>query len=314
MPTSSQDWPGVAPARKSSSLKLLPNTDGLASSDGDTLHVRQAVRIVSCDTPESHYPTAGTPLSAQKKLDSCRKRLESGFFNTTLPEALRNYLLERLTPTAGAEQIEAGKLAHQAFEKMLKSRLKSGEKKLDLGVLPAGEIIDSYGRMLAYLTPWLKPNKNGEIPPRDSPQRKTFNLQLMEEGWAAFFPIYGSLPSKKADFLMAVQAARAAWKANRGVWKQFGPGFLLGYEFRLCVKLGDAKQSDAKKLSATAFTRHCVDISGMTWHDVGKFDFHAVPPSDRLWYWDTDKVEARTALGLPAAPTKTPAKKVPTKR
>lgn len=33
-----------------------------------------------------------------------------------------------------------------------------------------GEVIEENGRLLAYLTPWLKP----PLPPRDDPRRRTF--------------------------------------------------------------------------------------------------------------------------------------------
>ncbi len=297
---SSSSWPGGAPARKSSAKKIIAEKTGKSASDGDTLHVKQAVRLVSCDTPESHYPSANSPQAAAAKLATCLKRLKAGDFDAHLPKELRTYLAKKLTTNAGAEQIKAAELAHDAFEEMLKTRLNKGGIKRDLGVLPTGEVIDSFGRMLAYLTPWLNAKKETIPKDRADPDRKTFNLQLIEEGWAAFFPIFGSLPTVKADFELAVKGARAAWKAKAGAWHEFGADFLLGYEFRMCVKLGQPMKAGvtAKTLVDGAFSRSCVDISGKTWRDVGPHGFHAVPPSDRLWYWLTDKAEAKKALGL----------------
>lgn len=300
-------WPGGQSARKSSSKKLLPAADGKAASDGDTLHVSQAIRLVSCDTPESHYPSASSAKAAQSKLDTCRKRLENGDFDAHLPKKLRDYLLKRLTKNAGQEQIDGANLAHDAFERMLAKRLVNAatKKKRGLGVLPAGEVIDSYGRMLAYLTPWYDTKKE-KLPPKDDPDRRTFNLQMVEEGWAAFFPIHGSLPSTRADFDLALKAARLAWKKKRGVWKHYGANYLLGYEFRMCVKLGmpyKAKTATsaavtAKTLCTGAFQRVCIDATGAKWKEVGLHGFWEVEPPNRLWVWNDDIATARKQLPL----------------
>ncbi|MFO1486507.1 MAG: thermonuclease family protein [Verrucomicrobiaceae bacterium] len=306
MPKSSTQWPGGAPARKSSAKKILQEKDGQSASDGDTLHVKQALRLVSCDTPESHYPTANSVDAATKKLKTCRERLEKGDYDAYLPRELRAYLLKRLTATAGKQQIDAANRAHDAFEKMLKNRLNKGGIKRQLGVLPTGEVIDSYGRMLAYLTPWFDSKKETVPKDRAHPDRRTFNLQMVEEGWAAFFPIYGSLPTHRQDFDLGVKAARVAWKKKAGVWKLFGKNFLLGYEFRMCVKLGQpykaktgtSKAVTAKTLAEGAFARHCVDISTSKWKDVGLHGFWNVEPPNRLWFWSTDQKEALKALGV----------------
>jgi len=70
-------------------------------SDGDTPTIEQPIRMVSCDTPEkAQY--AGGPAKSRPKLDTCRDRLSGGFYDV-LPDALRDYFMERLTPDA-AEQ------------------------------------------------------------------------------------------------------------------------------------------------------------------------------------------------------------------
>ena len=61
-------------------------------------------------------------------------------------------------------------------------------------VIPTGEIIDIYGRLLAYIAPWFDGGQNDPLPPIGDPRRKTFNLDMIENRWAAFFPIYPSLP------------------------------------------------------------------------------------------------------------------------
>jgi hypothetical protein len=131
------------------------------------------------------------------------------------------------------------------------------------------------------------------LPPKASPERLTFNLNMIENGWAAFFPIYRSLPADD-DMNLAITAAEAAWNAKRGVWKTFGKHFLLGYEYRMCIKLALAKT--APKGIADAFQRACVDLR--TLKVVGKFGFADVPPPYRLWVWQEDLQEAISALGL----------------
>ena len=131
------------------------------------------------------------------------------------------------------------------------------------------------------------------VPPPGDPRRNTFNLDMIANGWAAFFPVYPSLP-KNPDLAKALAAADAAWTSSAGAWGEFGTDLLLAYEYRLCIKLGTAK--DAKSGMQAAFQRHCVDLRNLS--DVGKYGWAEVPPSQRLWYWHDDGDVARPALGL----------------
>ena len=264
----------------------------LRSSDGDTLLVEQPIRLVSCDTPEK-APYAGAPAVSQPKLDRCRQRLENGFYNA-LPADLRNYLIERLTQDAAERHISAAVDASAHFEDLTGRRLTlpSGNQRR-VAVLPSGEIIDTYGRMLAYIAPWYNGPPNDPIPPVGSPDRHTFNLNMIADGWAAFFPIYPSLP-KIQDMRLAVTAAEEAWDQKLGAWEFYGENLLLGYEYRMCIKLAAAPNAD--KGISDAFQRVCVDLR--TLKIVGKFGFPAVPPSLRLWVWEADVPEARTELAL----------------
>ena len=93
---------------------------------------------------------------------------------------------------------------------------------------------------------------------------------------------------------LAIAAAEVAFDEKRGAWDEFGETVLLGYEFRMCVKLGTA----ANQLSGIreAFQRICVNLRNM--REVGRFEFHAVPPCHRLWIWEDDIVRARHDLGI----------------
>jgi endonuclease YncB( thermonuclease family) len=262
------------------------------SSDGDTLVVQQPLRLVSCDTPEkSQY--AGGPAVSQPKLDRCRQRLVGGFYDA-LPAALRAYLVEKVTPDAAQRHVTAGMEASAAFDTLLEQRLvrPDGTARRS-AVIPTGEIIDRYGRMLAYVSPWFAGTAADPVPPKNDPARRTLNLDMIASGWAAFFPVYPSLPSLD-DMRAATAAAELAWNGKQGAWHTQGARLLLGYEYRACIKLAQAES--ATKGIADAFQRVCIDLATLT--NVGPFGFHAVPPSLRLWVWQDDLARATADLGI----------------
>jgi endonuclease YncB( thermonuclease family) len=264
----------------------------LRASDGDTLIVEQPIRMVSCDTPEkAHY--AGAAPVAQPKLNRCRQRLQDGFYGA-LPASLRNYLIGKLGPDAAQRHISAAIDASAHFDALVSRRLTRPDGRIrKTAVLPSGEIIDSYGRMLAYIAPWFDGPPSDPLPPVGSPERNTFNVDMIADGWAAFFPIYPSLP-RLADMRLAVIAAEQAWDQKLGAWAAHGEDVLLGYEYRMCIKLAAANTA-ADGLSG-AFQRVCVDLR--TLQIVGKHGFPSVPPSLRLWVWEQDVNAATAELGL----------------
>jgi len=261
----------------------------ISHSDGDTPLIQQPVRMVSCDTPEKAGYAGGEAL-AQRKLDTARERLEGGFYDA-LPEGLRRHLVARLGPDAARRHQQAGQLAGEAFGRLLTERLvRPDGQRRPLAVVPTGDLIDRYGRLLAYFAPHFSKK---ELPPRGDPARRTFNLDMIDNGWAAFFPVYPALP-RNDDLQLAVDAAAAAWNGRRGAWRAFGRSLLLGYEYRMAIKL--ATEATPAKGIAAAFQRGCVDLR--TRRDVGAFGWWKVPPPYRLWYWLADLPRARVDLGL----------------
>lgn len=263
--------------------------------DGDTVDIVQPVRMVSIDTPEkAEY--AGVPSVAQVKLDRCRQRLLDDTY-IMLPEPLRQYLIDRITPDAAQRHIAASARAAEEFAKMRAARLEpvpAGQQP-KVGVIVTGDVMDENGRLLAYVTPWLK----APLPHRDDPRRKTFNLEMVETGWAALFPIYPSLPTDD-DFNRALFAAEQAWTQKSGAWNEFGTDLLLGYEYRACIKLG-AADNPANPIPPVAriteaFRRICVDIRNHT--ILGRYGYHRVDPPYRLWIWPEHLHQARDALRL----------------
>lgn len=251
--------------------------------------------MVSIDTAESKI--GGAPATAQRTLDRCRMRLAAGDFDE-IDEPLRTHLRDRLTADAAQRHLNAGARAAKEFERMRSQRLEfnpdTGQAKV--GVIVTGEVIEENGRLLGYVTPWLKP----PLPPRDDPRRRTFNLELIETGWAVFFPIYPSLP-RDGDLNLALQAAEKAWQHKLGAWQEFGEDVLLGYEYRACLKLGAADPDDEPPVAsatrvAGAFRRVCVDIR--TREILGLYGYHRIAPPYRLWIWKQDLAEARETLNL----------------
>jgi endonuclease YncB( thermonuclease family) len=259
--------------------------------DGDTPTIDQAIRMVSVDTPEkAQY--AGKPETAQPKLDRTRQRLTDGTYDA-LPADLRDYLVDKLTPDAAARHIAASDRATTAFIALLTERLTRPTGTVRrTGVIPTGEIIDTHGRMLAYLVPWYD---SDELPAdKNDPKRRTFNLDMVANGWGAPFMIYPSLP-KNDDLHLFMTDARVAWDEPRGAWDEFGRDVLLGYEYRMCIKLADVDDPPAAAIK-NAFERSCVDLRTVT--DVGPYGWADVPPPERLWYWTKDAEAAKADLGL----------------
>ena len=262
------------------------------TSDGDTPVIEQPIRMVSCDTPEkAHY--AGRPEVSQVKLNTCRERLTNGFYNE-IPADLRHYLITRLTADAAERHVEAGNRATQVFDDLLQHRLTRPDGTMRrIASIPTGQLIDSHGRLLAYIVPWFSGSQNDPVPERNSTDRRTINLDMIENGWASFFPIYPSLP-RDSDMNVAIVAAVKAWDARNGIWKEFGDEVLLAYEFRMCIKLGTAET--AERGMKSAFQRICIDLRDLT--EKGLYGWHAVPPPYRLWVWKDEIEQARSDLGL----------------
>lgn len=261
-------------------------------SDGDTPKILQSIRMVSIDTPEK-AGYAGRPELAQPKLDKARQRLQDGFY-PAIPDGLRDYLVDRLDAGAATRHIAAGEQASREFDLLLKDRLTrpTGTQR-PVATVPTGEVIDRYGRMLAYLAPWFSGGASDPIPPKGDPARRTFNIDMIASGWAAPFMIYPSLP-QNSDLDLLYEESKAAWTKKRGAWAVHGRKLLLGYEYRLAIKLGTAP-SKAKGMAA-AFQRICIDLRNKT--SVGLDQWHAIPPPHRLWVWADDATEASAALGI----------------
>lgn len=200
-------------------------------TDGDTPYVSMAIRMLSIDTPEVHYPGNQDPSRHDEKLAELAGWMQES--KAPLHPGLASYLHPKVaTGHAGTLQKQQAEAATAAFQKMLDLKLtKPNGEKRPLFLRTANEPFDQYGRILAYISPNYN-EKEREGMSRQ--ERATFNLMMVESGWAASFPIYPSLP-RHADLLMLKEAAEEAFQNNREAWAD--PIMLTGYEFRMCYKL-----------------------------------------------------------------------------
>jgi len=284
-------------------VDLLGKKGFLRVTDGDTPYVSMSVRMLSIDTPEVHYPSNQKPSKQDADLAELAEWIDKK--KTPVSSGLGDYLYPRLaTGKAGTLQEEQGERATSAFQKLLDEKLTfPNGKKRALFLYAADEHFDQYGRLLTYMAPNYTPN---EIETMSRRERATFNLLMVETGWAASFPIYPSIP-RVVDLVMLQETAKDAFDKKRGIWAD--PMTLTGYEFRMCVKLHDVtkKLLGKKKLSRSEregwISRYCLD---MTTREVFfPQDYFKVKPYNRIFVWPKDIAEAVGKMNLLPAGTNT---------
>jgi hypothetical protein len=139
---------------------------------------------------------------------------------------------------------------------------------------------DNNNRLLAYVAPNYSAAERRAMPRKD---RSTFNLDLVEHGWAVPFVIYPSVPGE-LDLPLLVDAAATARTASRGIWAQ--DATLLAYEYRAMEKLFRITKKivagdDMPAGEAHSWReRYCVDMRTRTLH--GPEDYFDTPPEYRL--------------------------------
>lgn len=270
-------------------------------TDGDTPYVSMSIRMLSIDTPEVHYPGNQKPSKQDANLAQLAEWIKEG--KAPINHDLGMYLYPKLASgKAGTLQEEQGKRATEEFQKLLdeKLTLPSGKKR-DLFIYVADKPFDENGRLLAYIAPNYTEKERERMSRRE---RATFNLLMVESGWAASFPIYPSIP-RLVDLVMLQEAAKDAFKKKRGIWAE--PLTLTGYEFRMCVKLYNTTKRllNGEKLTAKEkmewISRYCVD---MTTREVYfPQDYFKVKPYNRIFIWPDDIAEAVGKMNLLPAGT-----------
>lgn len=269
-------------------------------TDGDTPNIRMPVRMLSVDTPEV---TARSDARAAE-IDGELTQLAAWIRGDKAPvsKAYARHLLPRLeTGRAGTLQLEQGRAASNFLKGRIEERLArpNGERR-SLFVRTADQPFDNNNRLLAYLAPSYSTRELAELPRKE---RATFNLDLVESGWAAPFVIYPSIPGE-LDLPLLLEAAAAAMEAKRGIWAD--PATLLAYEYRAALRLHGITEKLVAGKPVPARERYswreryCADMRNRRLH--GPEDYPGVPPPYRLWLWPADVQEAMGRLNLVPAP------------
>jgi endonuclease YncB( thermonuclease family) len=270
-------------------------------SDGDTPNVRMNVRMLSIDTPEK------APTGEIRKVDELQRWfadaaawLATG--SARVDPALAAHLVPRLARSdAVAAHFAQGAQASAEHQRLVDERLaKPGGRRRNLFIRVADQRFDRYGRLLAYVAPDYSAKEREKMTRRE---RATFNLLMVESGWAAPFVLYPSIPGEE-DLPMLRDAAADAIAAKRGAWAD--PLGLTGYEFRMAERLAALRRVIAadKKPSREQrewVTRYVVDASTATLHAPQAYV--TIAPQDRVFVWPDDVRRAVADLNLVPGPS-----------
>ncbi len=266
-------------------------------TDGDTPNIRMPVRMLSIDTPEV---TAGSPSGACRVDDRFAelvKWMKTGI--APVSARYREYLLSKLDGlAAGSLQYEQGRQASVYYKALVEQRLTRPDstRRRNLFVRRANESFDRYGRLLAYVAPSYSRSERDNMSRRE---RATFNLDLVDSGWAAPFVLFPSIPGE-LDLPLFLDSAEQAQAEGRG---QYGsPNSLPAYEYRMCEKLYSITR---KKVEGVVLSwaeqlawrsRYCADIR--TRELFGPESYLGIPQPYRLWIWPADVQQAIGMLNL----------------
>lgn len=248
-----------------------------SATDADTLEICLPVRMLGIDAPELHYQGADethpekydTPLATF--LTTVGKSLDNG---------LQTYLAPRLANSASSRQITAGRVSHKHFLDLVRIRLDRGvdvqgkpRSPRKLFIMVAEQVFDQHGRLLAYVNANYTKEEREQIP---LCQRPTFNLQIMQEGYAVSLLIYPNVP-KASDLQLVQDAVRVARQKRLGFWAQ-GDQVLLPYEFRWLV--------DTLAGTRDGPDRYCGDLT--TGELFSPQQYYLVLPENRLFFYPQD--------------------------
>lgn len=266
-------------------------------TDGDTPNIRMPVRMLSIDTPEV---TAGSPSGARRvddKFEELVQWLKAGI--APVSAGFRDYLLSKLDGlAAGSLHYDQGQQASSYYKGIVEQRLSrpGSTRRRNLFIRRADESFDQYGRLLAYVAPSYSKSERDTLSRRD---RATFNLDLIDSGWAAPFVLFPAIPGE-LDLPLFLESAERAQAEGRG---QYGsPNSLPAYEYRMCEKLYSItrKKVDGVVLSWAEQlawrSRYCADIRSREL--FGPERYLAIPPPYRLWIWPASLQQAIGLLNL----------------
>jgi len=242
-----------------------PMSARAAVHDGDTVSTRAVgnlpVRFLGVDAPEASFPLPGEGAFVAIGDDRWARFLEDPFaaalppFKPALQTALREQLAARVGEGCAANHARHSNAATKALTRHVERDIKTlGQDKQSFRFFLAfaQEVIDRYGRLLAYL--------NREQPERDQPEARpaSYNERLLRDGlvmpyfiWPNIDPfraasgLLGAVPKpgtqqRLAERSSALRAARTAVRQaradQRGVFAGADPLRLLAFELRFLAR------------------------------------------------------------------------------
>lgn len=272
-------------------------------TDGDTPNIRMPVRMLSIDTPEV---TAGSAEQATQ-IDADFQELAGWIREGRAPVSRRfaDHVLPRLeTGRAGTLQFEQGTAASEFYKALIERRLsRDNGTRRKLFVRGADEPFDRFGRLLAYVAPSYSRREREAMTRRE---RSTFNLDLVESGWASSFILFPSIPGE-LDLPLLIDAAVNARDEGRGVYAD--PLAMPAYEYRAMEKLHRVTRRIVEGENVPARdrfgwrSRYCLDIRTRLLY--GPEDYPSIDAPYRLWIWPEDVQRAVGMLNLTPAPVLT---------
>lgn len=260
--------------------------------DGDTPAIRVNIRMLSIDAPET------APLAVPGVKGLTRGTIDQVFADLCawlksapreVAPPLREHLVERLEGrAAGTLHLAQGAASKAGFSVLLERHLKrpSGRNR-PLFVRIADQPFDRYGRLLAYLAPEYTPAERAAM---SRAERATFNLRMVEEGWAVSFVVFPAVPGEQ-DLPLLREAAYRAAAEGRG--NLADPLALAGYEFRMLCRLVGVMRNGAR---SPWIERYCADIETGCLHPPQ--DYVKVAPWNRLFIQPQDVRRAVAELNL----------------
>ena len=266
-------------------------------SDGDTPNIRMPIRMLSIDTPEVTAKSPDGAAAVDNKFLSLAEWIRNGVAPVT--DKFKAYILPKLeNGNAGTLQFIQGKSASAFHKEIVETRLTRPEsgKKRNLFVRAPDLPFDNYGRLLAYVAPSYSKKERKNMTRQE---RATFNLNMIESGWAAPFILFPNIPGE-LDLPIFLDLAVDAKKQRRGQYQDSLS--LPGYEYRMCEKLYKITKKivDGESLSYPEKlgwrTRYCADMRDRRL--FGPENYFDIPEPYRLWIWPSDVQKAIGMLNL----------------
>ena len=266
-------------------------------SDGDTPNIRMPIRMLSIDTPE----VTAKSLEKASEIDHDFTNLLEWIRNGIAPvsKEFGEYIAPKLeSGNAGTLQFTQGKSASAFHKEVVERRLTraGSNKKRSLFIRSSESPFDKYGRLLAYVAPSYSKKERKSMTRR---KRATFNLNMIESGWAAPFVLFPNIPGE-LDLPLFLEMAVDAKKQKRGQYQD--DLSLPGYEYRMCEKLYTVTKRivDGESLTypekLSWRSRYCADMRNRKL--FAPESYFNVPEPYRLWVWPDDVRRAISMLNL----------------